>query len=111
MWCASRRPPLGSLPLRISFRSLSPLLAATFMPPRGRPTLVGLSLVTSSSVASFSSVSSCDAAACRSLVLAASFALRNSVLLAAWTLEVCESGNVFLLFVALGGVERSRWES
>ena len=71
--------------LRISFRSLSPLLAATFMPPRGRPTLVVLSLVISSSVASFSSASSCGAAACRSsLVLAASFAFRrNSVLLAA----------------------------
>ena len=57
------------------------------MPPRGRPTLVGLSLVTSSSVALFSSASSCDAAACRwSLVLAASFAFfrRNSVLLAAY---------------------------
>ena len=55
------------------------------MPPRGRPTLVVLSLVTSSSVASFSSASSCDAAACRSLVLAASFAFRrNSVLLAAY---------------------------
>ena len=55
------------------------------MPPRGRPTLVVLSLVTSSSVASFSSASSCGAAACRSLVLAASFAFRrNSVLLAAY---------------------------
>ena len=31
------------------------------MPPRGRPTLVVLSLVISSSVASFSSASSCDA--------------------------------------------------
>ena len=38
--------------LPISLRSLSPILAATFMPPRGRPTLVVLSLVTSSSVAS-----------------------------------------------------------
>ena len=55
------------------------------MPPRGRPTLVVLSLVTSSSVASFSSASSCGAAACRSLVLAASFAFRrNSALLAAY---------------------------
>ena len=60
-------PTLGCLPLPISLRSLSPTLAATFMPPRGRPTLVVLSLVTSSSVASFSSASSCDAAACRSL--------------------------------------------
>jgi len=42
------------------------------MPPRGRPTLVVLSLVASSSVASLSSASSCDAAAaCRSLALAA----------------------------------------
>ena len=31
--CASRRPPLGRLKLPISFRSLSPILAATFMPP------------------------------------------------------------------------------
>ena len=78
-------PTLGSLPLPISLRSLSPILAATFMPPRGRPTLVVLSLVTSSSDALFSSASSCDAAACRSLVLAASFASRrNSVLLAAY---------------------------
>merc|ERR1712086_1059921 len=78
-------PTLGSLPLPISLRSLSPLLAATFMPPRGRPTLVVLSLVISSSVASFSPASSCAAAACRSLVLAASFAFRrNSVLLAAY---------------------------
>ena len=51
-------PTLGSLPLPISLRSLSPILAATFMPPRGRPTLVVLSLVISSSVASFSSASS-----------------------------------------------------
>merc|ERR1712086_1215301 len=78
-------PTLGSLPLPISLRSLSPLLAATFMPPRGRPTLVVLSLVISSSVASFSSASSCAAAACRSFVLSASFAFRrNSVLLAAY---------------------------
>ena len=33
----------SGLPLPISFRSLSPILAATFMPPRGRPTLVVLS--------------------------------------------------------------------
>ena len=78
-------PTLGSLPLPISLRSLSPILAATFMPPRGRPTLVVLSLVTSSSDALFSSASSCDVATCRSLVLAASFACRrNSVLLAAY---------------------------
>ena len=51
-------PTLGSLPLPISLRSLSPILAATFMPPRGRPTLVVLSLVTSSSDALFSSASS-----------------------------------------------------
>ena len=36
-------PTLGSLPLPIPLRSLSPILAATFMPPRGRPTLVVLS--------------------------------------------------------------------
>ena len=61
------------------------------MPPRGRPTLVVLSLVTSSSVASFSSASSCDAAACRSLVLAASFAFRrNSVLVVPVCREVEE---------------------
>merc|ERR1711935_293470 len=88
-------PTLGSLPLPISLRSLSPLLAATFMPPRGRPTLVVLPLVTSSSVSSLSSASSCDAAACRSLVLAASFAFRrNSALLAgrgiSWPLESIE---------------------
>ena len=38
----SRRPPLVLLVVRlflpISLRSLSPILAATFMPPRGRPT-------------------------------------------------------------------------
>ena len=33
-------PTLGSLPLPISLRSLSPILAATFMPPRGRPRVV-----------------------------------------------------------------------
>ena len=55
-------PTLGSLPLPISLRSLSLILAATFMPPRGRPTLVVLSLVTSS-VALFSSAPSCVAAA------------------------------------------------
>ena len=38
-----RGPPLSNFP--ISLRSLSPILAATFMPPRGRPTLVVLSLV------------------------------------------------------------------
>ena len=57
------------------------------MPPRGRPTLVVLSLVASSSVASLSySASSCDgAAACRSLVLSASCSFRrSSVLLAAY---------------------------
>ena len=79
-------PTLGSLPLPISLRSLSPILAATLMPPRGRPTLVVLSLVTSSSVATLSSASSCDAAAaCRSLALAASPAFRrSSALLAAY---------------------------
>jgi len=48
----------SSLP--ISLRSPSPILAATFMPPRGRPTLVVLSPVASSSVASLSSASFCD---------------------------------------------------
>ena len=91
----SRRPPLGvRLFLPISLRSLSPILAATFMLPRGRPTLVVLSLVASSSVASLSSASSCDgAAACRSLALAASLAFRrSSALLAAyyWPLEFRE---------------------
>ena len=63
---ASRRPPgLGRLPLPISLRSPSPILAATFMPPRGRPTLVVLPPVNSSSVASLSSTSSCCAAAAR----------------------------------------------
>ena len=63
---------LGRLPLSISLRSPSPILAATFMPPRGRPTLVVLPPVASSSVASLSSASSCDAAAaCRSLALPA----------------------------------------
>ena len=47
---------LGRPPLPISLRSLSPILAATFMPPRGRPLLVVLSLVASSSVASLSSL-------------------------------------------------------
>jgi len=46
------RPPL---PNPISLRSLSPIRAATFMPPRGRPLLVVLSLVASSPVASPSS--------------------------------------------------------
>ena len=56
---------LGRLPLPISLRSPSPILAATFMPPRGRPTLVVLPPVASSSVASLSSTSSCCAAAAR----------------------------------------------
>ena len=73
----SASPTLGRLLLPISLRSPSPILAATFMPPRG-PTLVVLSLVASSSVASLSSASFCDAAAaCRSLVLAASFAFHT----------------------------------
>ena len=56
------------------------------MPPRGLPTLVVLSLVASSSVASLSSASFCDgAAACRSLALASSLAFRrSSALLAAY---------------------------
>ena len=87
MWCASRRPPLGVRLFlsAISLRSLSPILAATFMPPRSSD-LVVLSLVTSSSVASLSSASFCAAAAaCRSLVLSASFAFRrSSTLLAAY---------------------------
>ena len=61
---------------------------------RGRPTLVVLSPVASSSVASLSSASFCDgAAACRSLALAASLAFRrSSALLAAyyWPLEFRE---------------------
>merc|ERR1711935_896346 len=83
VWCASRRPPLGvRLFLPISLRSPSPILASTFVPPRGRPLLVVVSLVASSSVASLSSASSCDgAAACRSLALAAR---RSSALLAAY---------------------------
>ena len=85
--CASRRPPLG-VRLFLSHFAVprSPILAATFMPPRGRPTLVVLPPVASSSVASLSSASSCDAAAaCRSLALAASPAFRrNSALLAAY---------------------------
>ena len=44
-------PTLGRLPLPISLRSLSPILAATLMPPRGLPTLVVLPPVASSSVA------------------------------------------------------------
>ena len=74
------------LPLRITRRSLSPILAAAFMPPRGRPTLALLSLVASSSVTSLSSASSCDGAvACLSLALASSPAFRrNSALLAAY---------------------------
>merc|ERR1712086_1193070 len=53
---AVAHPTLGRLPLSISLRSPSPILAATFMPPRGRPTLVVLPPVASSSVASLSSV-------------------------------------------------------
>ena len=69
---ASPRPCRASVLRHAAYKnSFGP---ATFMPPRGRPTLVVLSLVISSSVASFSSASSCDTAACRSLVLAASFA-------------------------------------
>jgi len=50
VWCASLRPPLGvSASSYISLRSLSPILAATFVPPRGRPLLVVLSLVASCS--------------------------------------------------------------
>ena len=41
---------LGRLPLPISLRSLSPILAATLMPPRGLPTLDVLPPVASSSV-------------------------------------------------------------
>ena len=63
-WCASRRPPLG-VRLFLSHFAVprSPILAATFMPPRGRPTLVVLPPVASSSVASLSSASFCDGAA------------------------------------------------
>ena len=77
---------LGRLPLPISLRSLSPILAATLMPPRGLPTLVVLPPVASSSVAPLSSASFCSAtAACRSLALAASPASRrSSALLAAY---------------------------
>ena len=64
---------------------LSPILAATFIPPRDRPTLVVLSLGVSSAVASLSSASFCDAAAaCLSLVLAAFAFRRSSALLAAY---------------------------
>ena len=49
---ASRRPPLGVCLFLSLFASPSPILAATFMPPRGRPTLVVLSSVASSSVSS-----------------------------------------------------------
>merc|ERR1711935_130404 len=86
VWCASRRPPLGVRLFLISLRSPSPILASTFVPPRGRPLLVVLPLVASSSAASLSSASSCDAAAaCRSLALAASLAFRrSSALLAAY---------------------------
>ena len=48
-------PTLGRLPLPISLRSPSPILAATFMPPRGLPTLVVLSPVLFLSLCSVSS--------------------------------------------------------
>ena len=65
--------------------------AATFMPPRGRPTLVVLSLVASSSVASLSSASSCDgAAACRSLALSLLGAALPSSRRIFWPLEFIE---------------------
>ena len=48
---AARATGIGRLPLPISLRSPSPILAATFMPPRGLPTLVVLPPVASSSVA------------------------------------------------------------
>ena len=84
---ASHGPPtLGRLPPPISLRSPSPILAATFMPPRGLPTLVLLPPVASSSVAPLSSASFRGAtAACQSLALAASPASRrSSALLAAY---------------------------
>ena len=69
-WNAEIVTALCAAPITDSLSlSLSPILAATFMPPRGHPTLVVLSPVASSSVASLSSASFCDAAAaCRSLV-------------------------------------------
>ena len=70
VWCDSRRPPLGVRLFLSLFAVLLPILASTFVPPRGRPLLVVLYLVASSSVASLSSASSCDgAAACRSLAM------------------------------------------
>ena len=76
----------GRLPLPISLRSPSTILAAAFIPPRGLPTLIVLPPVASSSVAPLSSASFCYAAvACRSLALAASPASRrNTALLAAY---------------------------
>ena len=54
-------------------QSLADSRCDAFMPPRGRPTLIVLPPVASSSVAPLSSASFCDAAvACRSLALAAS---------------------------------------
>ena len=78
-------PTLGRLPLPISLRSLSPILAAPLMPPRGLPTLVAPPPIASSSVTPLSSASFRGAtAACRSLALAASPASRrSSALLAA----------------------------
>ena len=68
---------IGRLPLPISLCSPSPILAATFMPHRGRPP-------------SFCAA----AAACRSLVLAASFAFRSAQLrppcCISWPLESIE---------------------
>merc|ERR1712078_126332 len=87
VWCASRRPPWGvclfvSL-FAVSRRfSLQPSCHLAAVPlssfsPLSLPPLSLRSLLTSAS--------SCGAAACRSLVLAASFAFRrNSVLLAAY---------------------------
>ena len=60
VWCTSRRPPLGvRLFLTLFAVSLRFSLAAIFVPPRGRPLLVVLSLVASSPVASLSSASFC----------------------------------------------------
>ena len=71
--CSAAATGIGRLPLPISLRIPSPILAATFMPPRGRPTLVILPPIASSSVAPLSSASFCSAtAACRPLALAAS---------------------------------------
>ena len=76
---AVAHPPLhGRLPLPISLRSLSPILAATFMPRLAVfSPLVVLSPAASSSDPSLSSASFCDAAAaCRALALAASLAFK-----------------------------------